>query len=127
MQKAADQGNPDAQNFFGEIYTYGAGTKSIDWGKAIEFYRKAADQGNSDAQYALGKAYYYGDGLPKNPVEGLAWLYLANAQGEHQAICKVAEQTLSSDSINQSKLRANTLLKNISSSPSGKISDPSFP
>lgn len=54
-QKAADQGNADAQNALGLAFK-----SAKDDIKAIEWFRKAADQGHADAQLNLGRAYFSG-------------------------------------------------------------------
>ena len=52
FQKAADQGNADAQNNLGVMYYSGEGVPS-DTAKAAEWFKKAAAQGNADAQANL--------------------------------------------------------------------------
>jgi TPR repeat protein len=47
-QKAADQGNANAQNNLGVSYENGQGVPK-DLRKAAELYQKAADQGNQSA------------------------------------------------------------------------------
>ncbi|MBI0416887.1 MAG: sel1 repeat family protein, partial [Nitrosomonadaceae bacterium] len=52
FQKAAAQGNADAQNNIAVMYLTGEGVpKSTS--KAVEFFQKAAAQGNADAQANL--------------------------------------------------------------------------
>ena len=53
-QKAAEQGNADAQCFLGFMYQYGQGVKQ-DYFKAVEWYQKAAEQGNPIAQIYLDR------------------------------------------------------------------------
>ena len=52
LQKAADQGNADAQNNLGRLYATGQGMPK-DLGKAAELFQKAADQGNEIATTIL--------------------------------------------------------------------------
>ena len=52
VQKAADQGNTDAQNNLGVMYYSGEGVPR-DAAKATEWFKKAAAQGNADAQANL--------------------------------------------------------------------------
>jgi hypothetical protein len=49
LQKAADQGNADAQNAIGKIYLSGKGVPK-DFGKAMEWFKKSADQSEAEAQ-----------------------------------------------------------------------------
>ena len=55
-EKAAEQGNADAQFNLGFMYQDGRGLKQSDE-KAVEWYEKAAKQGDADAQYYLGLLY----------------------------------------------------------------------
>ncbi len=60
-RKAADQGNADAQYYFGRNYDFARGVKQ-DKTKAKEWYRKAAVQGHKEAQKRLDemvRLYYY--------------------------------------------------------------------
>ena len=52
FQKAAEQGNVDAQNNLGVMYYAGEGVPR-DETKAKEWFKKAAAQGNADAQANL--------------------------------------------------------------------------
>src|SRR5262245_5734129 len=65
LQKAADQGDSDAQTHLGQLYEKGEGVPK-DLGKAAELYKKAADQGNEFAQFFLGWLYQKGEGVPKD-------------------------------------------------------------
>ncbi len=53
VQKAAEQGNADAQSLLGAMYEYGKGVAQDDK-QALAWTRKAAEQGNATAQFALG-------------------------------------------------------------------------
>ena len=56
-QKAADQGDINAQYNLAFMYQKGqGGEKQLD--KARELYQKTADKGNIDAIYQLGTIYY---------------------------------------------------------------------
>jgi len=50
--KAAEQGDPDAQNYLGWMYSHGSGVRRNKV-EAIKWYRKAAEQGDSEAKRAL--------------------------------------------------------------------------
>ena len=50
--KAAEQGDPDAQNYLGWMYSHGSGVR-INKVEAIKWYRKAAEQWDSEAKQAL--------------------------------------------------------------------------
>ena len=53
-QKAADQGNAEAQVRLAGLYEYGEGVPE-DHEKAEELYKKAADQGNQAAIFHFKK------------------------------------------------------------------------
>ncbi len=52
LREGAEQGNPEAQYYVGQMYEKGVGVKP-DMQEALEWYRKAADQGWPDAQKAV--------------------------------------------------------------------------
>jgi hypothetical protein len=77
----AQQGNPQAQTFVGEIFEKGQGT-APDYGAAIEWYRKAAEQGFARAQINLGHLYEKGLGVSKDPIAALNWYRKAAGIGD---------------------------------------------
>jgi len=66
----AESGDPEAQNYVGQIYEQGLGV-APDYTKAAAWYRKAADQGYSRAQVNLANLYEKGLGVEHNPTEAL--------------------------------------------------------
>jgi hypothetical protein len=68
----AEQGDPVAQNYLGEIYERGLGIEP-DYAEARRWYALAAEQGNSAAQFNLGKLYETGLGVQADPEQALAW------------------------------------------------------
>ncbi|MET0091609.1 MAG: hypothetical protein ABW068_16605, partial [Candidatus Thiodiazotropha sp.] len=68
----AQQGDPEAQNYVGEIYEKGLGIQP-DYQTAAAWYQKAADQGNSRARINLGFLYEKGLGVNKDLAEALNW------------------------------------------------------
>jgi hypothetical protein len=97
----AEQGDPAAQTYVGEIYEKGLGIQP-DFGLAAQWYEKAAAQGYSRAQVNLGHLYEEGRGVPKDTVSALNWyrkasglsdeLQLASAfQIQRQALSKELE------------------------------------
>ena len=50
--KAAEQGDPDAQNYLGWMYSHGSGVRRNKV-EAVKWYRRAAEQGDSEAKRAL--------------------------------------------------------------------------
>jgi hypothetical protein len=69
---AADQGDPTAQTYVGEIFERGLG-RAPDYATAAQWYRKAAMQGFARAQFRLGALYEKGLGVQRDPVAALDW------------------------------------------------------
>jgi TPR repeat protein len=72
IQRAAEQGLPEAQMLLGTIYLNGDGI-SKDVTQAIFWLRKAGDGGNGDAFTNLGNIYCDGDGVPRDPRKGVGY------------------------------------------------------
>lgn len=68
----AEGGDPQAQNYVGEIHERGLG-RSPDYIAAADWYRKAADQGYRAAQVNLGSLYERGLGVDRDLAEAMAW------------------------------------------------------
>ena len=69
---AAEEGDPKAQTYVGEIYEKGPGGVP-DHAAAAQWYRLAADQGYAPAQINLGQLYEQGLGVPEDQVTALNW------------------------------------------------------
>ena len=83
-EKAAEQGDADAQFDLGYMYVVSKGVPEND-AEAIKWWRKAAEQGHADAQYELGVAYANGWGVPEDKAEALKWWRKAAEQGHKNA------------------------------------------
>ena len=68
----AKQGDPEAQNYIGEIFEKGLGTES-DYQAAANWYKRAAEQGYSRAQLNLGQLYELGYGVQQDMRNALNW------------------------------------------------------
>jgi len=68
----AQSGDPEAQNYVGEIYEKGLGVEP-DYEMAHVWYKKAARQGYSKAQINLGYLYERGLGVQKDKAIALEW------------------------------------------------------
>ncbi|MDR0234005.1 MAG: SEL1-like repeat protein [Zoogloeaceae bacterium] len=84
IQKAAEQGNRDAQAALGWMYGNwnGRTVKSVE---SMKWYRRAAEQGDMDAQYWLGMMYQFGYGTEKDGAEAVKWFHKAAKQGHEKA------------------------------------------
>jgi hypothetical protein len=81
LERAAQAGNPDAQNMIGIMAEMGLGTPK-DKSAAEQWFRKAALQGQSKAQASLGRTLWSDLPTQEIRIEALAWLLIANGQGE---------------------------------------------
>jgi TPR repeat protein len=84
FQEAAEQGNVEAQNIFGDLYWYGKGVEKDD-AQAVFWFRKAAEQGLAVAQKNLGVMYSQGWGVYKDFVTAASWYHKAAEQGVVEA------------------------------------------
>ena len=80
-QKAADQGNVEAQDNLGAMYREGEGVNQ-DHKEAVRWFRKAAEQGNVVGQIALAGIYFKGKVLEQNSVTAFAWINIAATNGQ---------------------------------------------
>lgn len=87
-QKAADQGNADAQVNLGLLYEKGKGVPK-DLRKAAELSQRAADQGSAYAQFDLGVLYEKGEMWPKDLGKAREFYQKAADQGYRPAITKL--------------------------------------
>lgn len=88
LRKAAEQGNPDAQNRLGMLYSEGRGV-SQDYIQAKQWFDKAAEKGHPGAQVNLGTLYFHGNGAPESEQMALSWFRRAAAQGDALAFAKL--------------------------------------
>jgi hypothetical protein len=77
----AQQGDPAAQTYVGEIFEKGLGVKP-DYAAAAVWYRRAAEKGYSRAAINLGSLYEQGLGVPKDVTQALTWYRRAAGLGE---------------------------------------------
>ncbi|AXM95281.1 dynamin family protein [Pseudomonas plecoglossicida] len=91
IDRAAQQGRPDAQYALGVLYEKGLGVAQ-DLESAIAAYRKAAEGGHADAQFELARRYQAGAGVRKNAAHADSWLNKAAAQKHEGATSMLAQQ-----------------------------------
>jgi hypothetical protein len=86
IQRAAEQGDAEAQFRLGEMYNMALGVPH-DGVKASELYLKAARKGHGGAQFELGMMYYYGaEGFRTNLSKAADWLRKSISQGHIYAV-----------------------------------------
>ena len=84
FRKAAAQGDPDAQNALGQMYSDGEGVRQ-DCAEAAKWFRLAAEHmpdlgGAGQGRNNLGLLYLRGDGVPKDYVQAYMWFKLTQHQ-----------------------------------------------
>ncbi len=82
----AEEGDPEAQTYVGEIYERGLGGTAPDYGAAARWYRKAAEEGYSRARINLGHLYEQGLGVDRDPVAAIELYREAAGLGEAIAL-----------------------------------------
>ncbi|HID81457.1 MAG TPA: sel1 repeat family protein [Chromatiales bacterium] len=83
-EKAAKQGDSNAQYNLGVMYGNGEGVMQNSK-SAAKWFEQAAKQGHSGAQILLGKQYYRGEGVPQDYKAAFRWYEKAATQGEEYA------------------------------------------
>ncbi|MCQ2069689.1 MAG: sel1 repeat family protein [archaeon] len=90
MVKAAETGDPEAQNLLGIMYDEGDGVEQ-SFEKAVEWFTKAAEQGHIDAQFNLAEKYEKGEGVEKSLETAAEWYGAAAEQDDEDAVLKYEE------------------------------------
>ncbi len=85
----AEQGDPEAQNRLGDIFSEGRGAAK-DYSQALLWYQKAADQGFAPAEFSLAVAYFSGQGAPQDNRAAVTWYRKAAEQGYADAEANLA-------------------------------------
>ncbi len=80
MARAA-QGDANAQDNLGTLYSWGAGVER-NAEEAVRYYRLAAEQGRAAAQYNLGNMYASGQGVVQDSVRAYMWYDIAASRGD---------------------------------------------
>jgi TPR repeat protein len=80
FSKAANQGDPFAQNELAYMYAAGKGT-TRDNEQAFIWYKKAAGHGLASAQYNLGLLYLRGMGTAQNKALANEWFHKSADHG----------------------------------------------
>ncbi|MEX6002699.1 tetratricopeptide repeat protein [Providencia vermicola] len=86
FEKSANQGNPEAQNYMGQIYYQGIGVKQ-NYIVAFDWFKKSADKKYPPAQFQVGKMYENGEGIEIDDKAAKQYLSQACKGGLKEA-CK---------------------------------------
>jgi TPR repeat protein len=80
LEKAADQGHPDAQMQLGRLYLEGGWGLKQKEKVGAKWLLRAAKQGNHDAAASLAFCYKDGTGVKQDVVEGYKWLIISGEE-----------------------------------------------
>ena len=90
-QKAADQGDDNAQRLLARMYRDGVGVNKDNakaeklFKQAFDTYKGLVDNGDDNGSLGLGFIYEFGDGVEKNDGIAIEWYEKALQQGNFQA------------------------------------------
>jgi TPR repeat protein len=101
LQKAAEQGEAEAQVFLGEMYKNGDGVPQ-DNAKAAYWIQKSAEQGCIYGQLVLSVLYGEGKGVPQDHTKADYWFHRAAEQDD-----VIAESLLEPQHFNQARQEFN--------------------
>jgi hypothetical protein len=86
FERAADQGNPKAQDRIALMYYYGQGVPQ-DYAQAAHWYQLAAQGGDYHARLQLSDMYQRGVGVPRDASESRKWSKLASeGRSNHESL-----------------------------------------
>lgn len=105
-QLAAQHGVPESQCHVG-IQNYGEKPDIAKDTLAARWFRKAAEQLHPSGAFLLGRCYVHGRGVPKDRIEGVAWMFsCAKGMNENeQETLKEILNDLSEEEIRQADKR----------------------
>jgi TPR repeat protein len=86
MTRAANLGDPAAQDELGEVYRTGSLGVAVNYAIALRWFHASADQGFADALKNIGKCYHLGQGVPVNRAMALTYYAQAADKGSLNAI-----------------------------------------
>ncbi len=84
-RRAAEQGDPSAQNSLGLQYLDGEGVPRNP-AEALKWISRSAAQDYANGLFNLGRLYEFGDGVPENRAQAIALYRRAAALGHAQAV-----------------------------------------
>lgn len=108
---AAEHGVPGSQVHIGLEY-YGKTPDPANDTIAARWFRKAAEQLHPGGTFFLGRCYLNGRGVPKDRIEGVAWMF-TRAKGmseDHQETLQEILKDLSEEEIKQADKRGREIL-----------------
>lgn len=118
LKIAAEGGSADAQNLVGNMAELGLGVP-VDQKEAEGWFRKASMQGNARAQANLGRLIGVQGENRESRVEAVAWVLLANSQGEptSEKVLQEAVPHLKEGDMEAARAKAMELRQMVSAKP----------
>ena len=105
VERAANNGNADAQSMLGKMYLKGDNVaKNME--KAIEYLTKAAAQGQTNAAFELGLIYFDGNGVPKDSGKAADLFQKAAAQGSAASQGNIGWMLFNGEGVSKDKVLA---------------------
>lgn len=108
FQRAAENGNAEAQFNLGLLYQEGRGLGQ-DFNQAAVWFNKAAEQGHTLAQVYLASLLFNGKGVAQDKVEAYKWLTIAKGKRHSKSLDEVASQ-MTQPQLTEARLRADKWL-----------------
>lgn len=87
---AAQQDYAKAFTSLGVMYATGRGI-DLDYSQALDCYIQAAQLGEAHGFYGVGILFALGQGVPQDSIESAAWMMVALAKGDEQAIAALPQ------------------------------------
>lgn len=108
---AAEHGVPRSQCHVGLEY-YGENPDPANDTLAVRWFRKAAEQLHPAGAFFLGRCYLKGRGVPKDKIEGVAWMFTCAKEmsEDHQETLQETLKEFSEDEIKQADKRGREIL-----------------
>lgn len=90
IKKSAELNYPQAYKELSVAFMYGYGTvKNLR--ESMTWLLRSAESGDYNSMYDVATAYIEGSGFLCNPLEGIAWLYVAEFKGHKKASERIKE------------------------------------
>lgn len=106
----AEQGDAEAANLLGNLYTNAQGVPR-DHAEALKWYRLAAEKGFAPAQFNLGLAHELGRGIAQDEARALQYYQQAANQGFPAALFNVGNMYATGRGVKQDFFEANLWFK----------------
>ena len=104
-KEAIEEGNADAMNDLGALYSNGRGCEQ-DYKKAVAYYEMSAKLGHRCATENLGYCYYYGRSVPKDYEKAFLYFSLGAFEGRTISLYKIGDMYLNGYYVERNPIEA---------------------